>query len=357
MPFRFFRRVPLGKGLTMNISKTGASFSLGPRNGGALTLGTSGARGTMSMPGTGLFYTMEKRNLFSGSKKRGGRKQSGHQDNTNESSGIPVGSPLDLGFFERLLIPKEEKTVVDGFKALVVGDHDAALQAFEQAPNSADARWVAGMIRLKQREHGLAEDHLRYALDHSDELGQLVDKYQVEVVLRLPITPEVTAFAQPRRRGTLLALVESYQDRGRKDLALACLDELMKDHADDPVVVLSMVELLGDTEGAISKETAKKIVESIGHVENHSDVHAALMLYKAKALSILGLNKAALATLTAAYRRKKDRDEELLRAIRYERARVYESLGQKSRARDEYEGIYADDPNFEIVAQRLGLAE
>jgi len=335
----------------MNISKTGASFSAGPR-GGALTLGTTGARGTMSLPGTGLFYTVDKKNIWSGS-KRARSKSSAVAGGADRE--VPVGSPLDLGFFEKFFVPKKERIVVEGFKALVLGDHEAALSAFEQAPNSADARWIAGMMRLKNREHTRAEAHLNYALDHEQDLGSLVSKYQVEVILKLPITPEVTALAQPRRRGTLLALTESYQDRGELDKAKQCLDALYKELPDDPVVQLSLAELLLAKEGPVGESTAKEIVSVVGEIENESDIHAALMLYKAQALHVLGLNKAALSTLTKAYRRKKDRDPDLLRAIRYERALIYEALSQKSRARAELEEIYAEAPNFEDVASRLGL--
>ena len=57
----------------------------------------------------------------------------------------------------------------------------------------------------------------------------------------------------------------------------------------------------------------------------------------------------------AACRKKKDREAELLRAIRYERACVYEYLGNKSQARREFEKLYAEDPALEGVADRLGL--
>jgi lipoprotein NlpI len=53
--------------------------------------------------------------------------------------------------------------------------------------------------------------------------------------------------------------------------------------------------------------------------------------------------------------RKKDRSDELRRALRYERAIVYEELGQAKRARTEFEKIYAEDPNYEDIATRLNL--
>jgi len=90
-------------------------------------------------------------------------------------------------------------------------------------------------------------------------------------------------------------------------------------------------------------------------VENDCEINAALLLYKGKALRRLGLNEAARDVLTKALRRKKDRSEELLRALRYERALVYEDLGQHKRARSELEKLYAEAPDYEDVAERLGL--
>lgn len=54
--FRFFRRVRLGPGVTMNLSKSGPSFSFGVR-GAHVTVGRRGMRRTIGIPGTGVFYT------------------------------------------------------------------------------------------------------------------------------------------------------------------------------------------------------------------------------------------------------------------------------------------------------------
>jgi Protein of unknown function (DUF4236)/zinc-ribbon domain len=53
---RLFRRVRLAPGLTLNLSKSGPSLSVGMR-GAHITLGRSGIRRTVGLPGTGLFYT------------------------------------------------------------------------------------------------------------------------------------------------------------------------------------------------------------------------------------------------------------------------------------------------------------
>jgi hypothetical protein len=53
---RFFRRVKVLPGLTLNLSKSGPSFSMGVR-GAHVTVGRRGARRTVGIPGTGVFYT------------------------------------------------------------------------------------------------------------------------------------------------------------------------------------------------------------------------------------------------------------------------------------------------------------
>ena len=347
MPFRFFRRLPLGDGLTMNLSKTGVSFSGGGRGGGA-TFGTSGARGTLSLPGTGLFYTLSPGSLFSSGKRKTKKPRT-------QPSEPEVDNPLELGFFEKFFIPEQERRLVDGLKAMVAGSHDTALMYFEQAQEYADACWIAGMYRLKQRAHDQAEAHLNAALADEANLGTMASKYTVEVVLQLPITEHVSAHTRPCRRGTLLALVESCQDRGALEKAGDYLDQLLKDDPTDIVVQLSMAEHLFDTEPLLPEPTAKRIVALIDDVDNESDLHAALLLYKGIALNRLGLSQAARDLLTQAYRRKKDRDPELLKAVRYHRALVYETLGQRARARGEFEGLYATDPDYEDVARRLGM--
>lgn len=84
-------------------------------------------------------------------------------------------------------------------------------------------------------------------------------------------------------------------------------------------------------------------------------VPAILSFYKAKALHGLGLLDAAGDTLTGALRRKKDRSGDLLRTIGYERIQIYEDLDQHRRARSELEKLYAEAPDYEDVATRLGL--
>src|SRR5262245_1370933 len=56
MGFRFFKRVNILPGVTLNLSKSGGSVSAGP-HGARVTVGPQGSRVTLGIPGTGLFYT------------------------------------------------------------------------------------------------------------------------------------------------------------------------------------------------------------------------------------------------------------------------------------------------------------
>ena len=345
MALRFWRRMRVAPGVTMNLSKRGGSLSFGPR-GAKYTLGTSGRRGTVSLPGTGLFYTVR-----GGSGGSGGK---GRRDTTPEQPRVDAAHRLNLGFFKRLFTPANERALVEGLKALVQENEDEALEQLEQGKELADAHWLAGILRLRRKHFNDAEAHLRYCLRHVGSLGEHLGKYGVEPVTSLAITPEVTAHIQPRERGTLLALAEIEQARGNLAAARTWLEALRRDHPDDPVVMLSLAEVMLECD-ADPKAASQAIVRMTAEVDNDTPVHAALLLYKGRALRELDLNDAAFRTLTVAFRRKKDRDPDLLRTIRYERALAYEATGRNSRARSELEAIYAEAPDYEDVATRLGL--
>ncbi len=336
----------IAPGVSLNFSKSGVSPSFGVP-GARVTLGRQGVRKTVGIPGTGLFYTEVD------SSNRGRGRSSGR--------GRPPPPPkpqhkLNLGFFERLFTPKAERAFVDGCKAYVAGRRGKAAGELRNATHLADGAFLAGFLAINAERLDEAEQFLKQALAKHQLLGRHFDKYGLAVELALPIAEFVMAHVRPGRRGILLGLAEVYQAQNRIKEALHCLKKLRRDEPDDVVVNLSVAELILEAFPA-NKRLAKEIVELAAGVENESSVHAALMLYKARALRTLALPTAARDVLTSALRKKKDRDEDLLKAIRYERAGVYEDLGQKARARREYEKLYAENPSYEDVSERLGLGQ
>lgn len=133
--------------------------------------------------------------------------------------------------------------------------------------------------------------------------------------------------------------VEAYECLGRTADALAALRRLQTFAPDDPVVRLSLAELLvhgQPAEGAALEEAAR-----LGeNVPNDSAIHAAFRLYRARAMRELDLPDAATALLSKTLRRTADRPAELLHALRYERALADEAAGQPKRARADLERLY-----------------
>ena len=364
MGFRFFKRMNVLPGVTLNLSKSGGSFSVGPR-GARLTMGPQGARVSLGIPGTGLYYTtnfsLSKIGKFFG--KGSETAEAAETDETPTATETPTSArtappqqseqvtPDDI---EKMSVPEDQKPLAAGCRALAKGNEDAAFAQFQQATHLADGAFLAGVLALKKGQLAEATQYLTTAAGKEQELGKQLSTYGINATMSLAITEEVAAHVEPSLRGVLLALAEAYQAQEKQADAVACLERLQKMSSDDLVVKLSLAELLMEG-GPGDQTTLQRVVQLTEGIENESVIHTALLLFKAQALRGLGLFDAAQALLTSALRRQKDRPDELLRALRYERGVVYESQGQAKKARSEFEKIYAEDPNYEDVATRLNL--
>lgn len=341
MNLRFFRRIKLASGLSLNLSKGGGSLSLGPP-GLKYTIGTSGQRGTVGLPGTGLYYT--------------GRVGTGGQHARVEPRAAATAAPdpaahLDLGFFQRLFTPDNEEHFVDGMRAFVQGDDARAIALLDVPHAMADALFMAGMLALKAGRWSDALDLFGRAGKNPASLGTCFDKYGLRAQVRLPVTERITAVIEPGVRGIALARAEAQQALGDWRAALATLEGLHGKAPADAIGILSLAEIL--IEDQADAAAYRRVVQLAEGIHNTSELDAAILYWKGRALHGLKLLTAARDTLTEAFRRKQGRDPDLLRAIQYERARVYEDLGQHTRAREEFGRIYADDPDYADVARRI----
>lgn len=153
MSFRFWHRIRIAPGVTLNLSKSTASLSFGPR-GAKYTVSLRGNRSTVGQPGTGLFYIVhEPRRASAANAPR-----------------VAQRDRLDLGFFQRLFTSADERALVDGPKALNAGNEGAAFVEFEKAASLPDAAWMAGMLRLRCEKFAPARRHLEAALGGLDRL-------------------------------------------------------------------------------------------------------------------------------------------------------------------------------------------
>ena len=343
MSFRFWQRIRLAPWITLNLSGSSASLSLGPP-GARYTIGPRGHRVTAGLPGSGLFYSVHA--PLGGPEPR--------RSAPVQPPAPTVGGNLDLGFFRRLVTPAGERAFVDGLRALNDGHAMSALAELEEATDMADAAWMAGMLRLQRDERDTARAHLESALRQAGALGAGFAKYGIQADVSLPVAPDILAHIRPGEQGARLALVEIAQFDGRVADAMHHLERLLELAPADPVVALSFVELALSS-GEPGPPVLERIVALTAAVANETPVHAALMLYRGRALARLGLAAAAVDTYTAALRRVADRPPALLRQLRYDRALLHEAQGRRAQARREYERLYAEAPDFADVRQRLAL--
>jgi tetratricopeptide (TPR) repeat protein len=115
----------------------------------------------------------------------------------------------------------------------------------------------------------------------------------------------------------------------------------------DPLVRLSLCDLL------FADHDYEGVVETASGVINESDVSIEVLHLRGAALMALGHGEGAIDAFRDALSRTAGRDQDLLKVVRYDRALAYERLGQKGRAKADLERIYAVDPSFEDVKERL----
>ena len=359
----FRKSIRLLPGLKVNLSKSGASFTVGPR-GAHVTVGRGRPKLSLDLPGTGIYF---RRTLGTSEteKKKEAQKQQDTQtegkdrktataDQKPQEPGANQKSVLNLGLLDRLITPPDEQELVEGLRDLEQDNDDAAYVHVRKATVLPDGAFLAGFLALRRGEFNQAIADLNSALAEKDKLGSIFAKYGVDTTVELPIMEDIVAEIRPDVRGVLFALSEAYQHVGMLQQAIDCLRQIHAVDPEDLMVRLALAEVYSEAFPE-DKQIQQEIVKLAEGVHNESPVHAMLLFYRARALRKLGLYEAAGETLSEALRRKKDYPDDLLLGLRYERALLYEATGQQKRAQVELQKIYAEAPTFEDVAIRLGL--
>jgi len=335
--FMFRKSIQLLPGVRLNISKSGLSLSLGPK-GAHVTTGKRGTYLNLDLPGSGMYY-----------RKKLDAKDSESSEEKSAEEALP-----NISGVQRLTTAPKEIDFVDGLRALHEGKDDDAYAHAQKTTHLADGAFLAGFLAFKRGEFAEAANYLKSALEQKDTLGEACKKYEIEMGVSLPITEEVEAYLQPNENGVLLALAETYQRLEQPELAIETLRQHNQNDHEDLVVRLSLAEIL-DERYPDAEQVQRQIVQLAEDVHNESPIHAALMFYRARALRKLGMLDGALDTLTKALARHKEYPNDLLLALRYERALIYEATGKEKEAHKEFQKVYAEAPSYEDVAAKLGL--
>jgi tetratricopeptide (TPR) repeat protein len=340
MGFRYYKRVNLGGGVHLNFSKTGVGISAGIP-GARYSVHSSGRTvKTVGLPGTGFYY---RKDSYA---KRGKARSS------LRSRAVPA--PAKVSYPKAgVLAPKQDRAFVKGITAYMKADYDEALTWLRQVQD-LDGRQAhvseelfAGMslIGLHRFEEAIPLFEVVIA-SHQAIPDQLMSKYHVGGSVKIQITPLVEASVPMSSGAAALLLAELYQHTGDVTRATQLLESLGS-ISGYPSLALSLAELY-DSAGLY--DDVLRVTEEFR--ANTDDLTSHLLGYRAVALAKKGLREAALQTFNESLRFR-SRDPGILRLNRYARAGVYEKMGQKSLARKDLERIYAEDPRYLDVADRL----
>ena len=341
MGFRVYKSVKLGKGVRLNLSKTGVGISAGVP-GARYSIHSSGRTvRTVGVPGTGVYY---RKDTYSKSSR------------ASASRAAPAPAAVAPTYPKAgVLAPKAEKVFVQGVTAYMQGRHADALTAFQDV-EARDAggehvgeEFFAGMCLVGLGRIPDAIPYLEAVLASDFSIPDpIMMKYRVGGAMEIGVTPAVAATVPMSNLAVALILAEAYQLTDQRPKAIELLESLGAEAPEEPVFALSLADLYFEGD---QWEDVVRVTEGVQ--ANEDDTTLNILAFRAYALGELGMTEAALA-LTKECLRTKKRNPALLRFARYIRGRTYESAGKASMARKEFEKIYAEDASYADVAERLG---
>lgn len=340
MGFRLAKSVSLGKGVRLNLSKSGVGVSAGVP-GLRYSVHSSGRRtASAGLPGTGLSYRTTS---------------SARYPTRSRSTQRPAPPAVQMYPKAGLLAPKDEKLFVKGVTAYMNGRAGEALGAFQESSARDEKKAHVGeeffeamaFVALERYEEAILP--LEEVLASESAIpDNLMLKYGVTGHMQIQVTPIVSATIPMSTVAAALMLAELYQRADERGKAIDLLESLGSIHPDS-IFALSLAELYDEA------DRADDVIRVTEGFSNTGDAAAQLLIYRAASLHRKGLSEGALTSLKEALRFR-SRDPVILRAARYHRGLVYESVGKRSQARKDFERVYAEDSDFLDVATRLGVA-
>ena len=254
MGFRLYKSVQLGKGIRVNLSKTGAGVSAGIP-GARYSVHSSGHTGkTVGVSGSGDSYRQD-------SSSQGGRSR------TAPPIPIPVTSAYPKA---GLLTPKSEKEFVQGVTAYLQGRYDEALgmlrtvEAKDAVTVYLQEHYAEALRRAAVRRGGahigeeffialslVALDRVPEAIPSFEAVlaseGSLPDaimsKYRIGGTVDVSVTPAVSVSLPMSNLAVALMLAEAYRRTGQQRKAIELLESLGAEAPGSPVFALSLADL------------------------------------------------------------------------------------------------------------------
>ena len=346
MPFRFFRRKQIFPGVTLNISKSGPSLSLGPR-GLKHTIGPRGRRTTIGLPGTGLHYTTQH-----GKKKK----------RASRSATSPEPSPTakaNTGIVEADAARAQveaDRALLQAIIAFQSGQDDRAAVALEAILDTADGLWLSGLIHVRSQRWDAARSDFEAALEKADVLGTRFSENGVSASIEMAITPEITAVIEPTAHATRLVLAEICQAGGNLGAAAQVIFDALDADRTDPVLAISLAEIALE-----AAEIGAPLLEmsALGtYLDRPADdpvIAASLALYRARVAASLEEHDNAVQRYgsVSGFAEGSEDADDLTKVALYEQALSYREMGDRTKFRQALSALYARDPDFADIRTLL----
>ncbi len=335
---RYRKSINLGGGVRLNLNKKSVGVSAGSKHM-RYTVNSSGRRtSSVGVPGTGLSWRQTSSTPSGTTRRSGGTAR--------VSGGAPpatASGPVKPGVFA----PKAEKVLYRSLQvALAQNPPEQWAPGFEQC--AADARYgVAARVleglflvgRDPQRALADLSGVLRSGVDPGADvfLGKYAAGFSMDVSfsgvqLSLPIGRDLIA----------LLVAQLHEQRGELDFAVDAGNQ-MGDSLLARVVQAGLAAQAGQAPRAVA------LTEGVHNVD---DLTTLALVTRAAAMRELGNFTAALEVLKEALRFP-SRSPGVRHRARYERALVYLAQGQKRKAREELERVYAENSSLPHVNQAL----
>ena len=349
MSIRFRRSMKLMPGVRLNFSKSTVGLSFGVP-GARYTINSKGRRTVSAgLPGTGLYAT---ETLSSGRRSKKStsapvKTREVEQAELRESMGSVIPGP---GIFSS----KAEKALSALLLDIYHRDHpDTAAEVIAKAKAlRGEYEELRYPLELTTFIHSIVDPALQdQAKGWADGLwknrttifaDKLVVKYLTAIYPQTRITKGIWVFLPYNEQLFGFVYAEVLQDSGRYEEALNVLSELDP----NPLLAVSVADI------EISMKNFDGAIETTEDVDNEDDISAMLLTLRGIAFRGKGLHEAALECFKRALA-KKDRSQELLHRVRFERAETYIALGKRAMAVKDLEKILVDDPAYEGVEEKL----
>jgi tetratricopeptide (TPR) repeat protein len=249
-----------------------------------------------------------------------------------------------------------EKRYREGLVAYMAENPAAAAPAFEAAlsadPSAVSAHLLAALSIDTDVDMASVIRHLEAVVTSR---ARFPDKFMAKflpgdrstLAIGVKITDLISARVGFDTTAATLLLAEAYQRSERLEEAIGLVQQLHVANPSDWAIRLSLADLL------LADRDFEGVVEVAGPAKNDDDLTLALIHMRAAALMALGHNIAAFDAFRDALAKTANRSPELLAAVRYDRALSFERAGQRARAKADYERLFATNPGYLDVRERL----